>query len=173
MTLSTPSSSTATSRHRGSDAPVPLAVERSCLLWAAGNAVGLVAGLASVVVALVLGSSITARVVADGGDPAVAGPAAVRGVLVVGLVQIALAAVGHLVAPRLRDGRGWTRVVLTVAGIVGVGALLAAATANSHPGLTLLSAVGVLLVLLAVLYAYQPRASAWYRTLRRARNRRS
>ena len=173
MRLSTPWPSAAATPHdpaSGAPAP-PVAVERAHLLWAAGAAVGAVSGLASAVVALVLSPTITARVVAHGGDPRVLGPAAVRGVLVVGLVQVAVAAVGYLVAPRLREGQGWVRIVLLFAGLLGVGLVLAAATASTHPALVLLDAVGVLLVLLAVLHAYQPRTSAWFRSVRAARNR--
>ena len=171
MRISAPRSSRAASPHdRAWDAPTPpTAVERARLLWTAGAAVGAVSGLASTVVALVLSPTITARVAAHGGDPRILGPAAVRGVLVVGLVQVAVAAVGYLVAPMLPEGRGWARVVLTFAGLLGVGMVLAAATASTHPALILLDAVGVLLVLVAVLHAYQPRTSAWFRSVRAGR----
>lgn len=124
----------------------PPPVRRSFALWLAAVAVGVVGS----VVALV-------------GTPTAAG--GVAG-LVLGMVILALFV---WCAFKLREGLSWARLVLTIVGGLSalfsvVGLLLSAGLGVSFGAVsTVANLLQAALIVAAIIYAYQPEASAYFR----------
>ncbi|GAB2909389.1 hypothetical protein GCM10027047_04450 [Rhodococcus aerolatus] len=153
-----PSPARAPAARRGPD-PAPAEVVLSAQLWWASIALGLVAGLLSILL-VDRDALVTAVLDADtSGLTRSQAESAVGAGLVGGLVlTVVLLAVEGLLVRRMRQGRRWARTTLTVLGVVSVlFSLLGVSAGLTLSGLANL--VSLLLVASAVWLMHRPAAA--------------
>lgn len=155
------------------DAP-PDAVEHSYQLWVIALVVGLVGAIVRITLAIVFAPEISASIEASVFQPSVVPGALALGVVVFAVLDIVVTVVLLGFAMKMRAGRNWARTTLTVLGILG----LVHALSTSFDITTIYRAGGVVasvvslifgaLVVVAMIFAYQPSANAWFRGRREA-----
>jgi hypothetical protein len=142
----------------------PVDVTKAFVLWLASVAVSLVGQLLAYPAASGMVREAVARGAESSGTPI---PAAdletiIRVGLAVGVALIVvLSAVWVLVGFKLRAGRNWARVLITVVTVLGVISMLA--TADGFSSLAAILALGQnLLAIAVVVYVYRPESSAYF-----------
>ena len=140
----------------------PLAVRRSFQLWVASLVIGVLSGLITLIVAPLFREALVERAIVAGVDPRTAGTIVVVTAVIVGLIEIALAGLGFFFALKMRSGRNWARIVLALLAVIGIGDVIAAATSHNHPVMTYTNVLHVLLMVAAMVFAYQPSAAGWF-----------
>ena len=143
----------------------PQEVEVSAKLWFASIVLGLVAGLLTLL--LTDRDALAQEILtADAAITADQARSAVTVGLVVALViTLAILALEVFFVSKMRDGRGWARIVLTVLGVLSVlSSLVGLGAGLTLGGLTNL--VSLVLVAAAVVLMYRPAATAYFAATR-------
>jgi len=143
----------------------PVDVTKAFALWLASVAVSLVGQLIAYPAASGMVRDAVRQGAESSGTPI--GPAELETITRIGLALgvvfiVLLAAVWVLVGFKMRAGRNWARILITVVTVLGVISMLA--TADGFSSLAAILALGQnLLAIAVVVYVYRPESSAYFR----------
>jgi len=138
----------------------PGAVTAAYVIWLIGAIVSLLGAIFALIVGIF---ALTIGAAAAGLGGAAAGAI----ILVLAIIVFVIAIIELVIVSRMRAGRNWARVVLTVLGALSIASTIvqwAQDTGNAGTGFG--SAVSVIIVLIAIILMYVPAANAYFASSR-------
>ncbi|WP_033371352.1 hypothetical protein [Humibacter albus] len=144
-------------------APVrrPGAVTAAYVIWLIGAIISLLGAIFALVIGIF---ALTIGAVAAGLGGAAAGAI----ILTLAIFVFIIAIIELIIVSRMRAGRNWARVVLTILGALSIASTIVQWAQNtSNAGTGVGSAISVAIVLLAIILMYVPTANAYFAAGRR------
>jgi hypothetical protein len=134
----------------------PGAVTASYVIWLIGAILSLIGAVFAVVIGII---ALTGGAVLGG----IAGAAVGSVILIFAIFVFVVAIIELVIVTRMRDGRNWARVTLTVLGILSLLGTISPWFSGDATSSSPWNLVSVVIVLLAIILMYVPAANAYFR----------